>query len=383
MHAVDVPERRHAQAGQVGALPQPVAVDEFRAPGILDGGVGAADRVAGLLERGERLVHPAPLGGPGRHGLIKLAGAVQAVAADRSVERQLHLVDGDAVRIELDRPPHRVPPLLFGLAQHAGDQIDVDLREINRPREVVGPEDLGRAVCASVQLQDVVVEVLDAETEPRDAHVANRGELGLGERARLALERDLASGRPRRCGRQPVDQPPELPDREERRRAAAEIDEVERPPGDGRLPGVQLPLPPQHIEVRLDLRRVLVRVNPEVAEMAALAAERDVEVQAERDVRRRRGKGRVGSLVHRLRRPDRKRRIVGDEVAADLRFGRRSGCRGYIAHRSYYTSPPSGGGVAHPACLQAAPCRDFCVHDPSLRGPRVRLDGTRFAWTSG
>ena len=252
-------------------------------------------------------------------------------------------------------PAHRLPPFVFGLAQHAGDQVDVDLRETDGTRVAVRPEDLCGAVRAPVQFQDVVVEMLDAETEPRDAHPANRAELRLGERPGLALERDLARGRPRRDRRQAINETLELPDRQERRRAAAEIDEVERPPGDGRLPGVQLPLPPQNIEVRLDLGRVLVRVDPEVAEVAALAAERNVEVQAERDIRRRRGERRVGRLVHRLRRPDRERRIVGDEIAADFRFGR--GCRRRcIAHRSYYTSRPG----ANPARLQAAPGRGFC-----------------------
>ena len=262
VHAVDVSERRHAQSGQVGALPQAVAVDELRAPRILDRRVGAADGVSGLFQRGERFVHPAPLGGPGRDGFLELAGAVQAVAADRRVERQLHLVDGDAVGVELDRPAHRLPPFVFGLAQHAGDQVDVDLRETDGTRVAVRPEDLCGAVRAPVQFQDVVVEMLDAETEPRDAHPANRAELRLGERPGLALERDLARGRPRRDRRQAINETLELPDRQERRRAAAEIDEVERPPGDGRLPGVQLPLPPQNIEVRLDLGRVLVPCRP-------------------------------------------------------------------------------------------------------------------------
>ena len=34
VHAVDVAERRHAEAGQIGALPQPIAIDELRALGI-------------------------------------------------------------------------------------------------------------------------------------------------------------------------------------------------------------------------------------------------------------------------------------------------------------------------------------------------------------
>ena len=71
----------------------------------------------------------------------------------------------------------------------------------------------------------------------------DRGELGFGERARLALERDL-------LGRRSTDdvavsrlhEASRAAGRQERRRAAAEIDEVERPPRDGRPLGVELPL---------------------------------------------------------------------------------------------------------------------------------------------
>ena len=133
--------------------------------------------VAGPLQRLERLVDPAALGRPARDVLLKAAGALQHVAADRRVERQLHLIDGDAVGRELDRLLDAALPVLFGLAEHAGDEIDVDLRKPERLRELVGAEDLGRPVRAAVQLEDVIVEVLDAEAEPRHAQVANRREL--------------------------------------------------------------------------------------------------------------------------------------------------------------------------------------------------------------
>ena len=82
-------------------------------------------------------------------------------------------------------------PVRVGLAEHAGDQIDVDLREAERARLLVDAVDLRRAVRAAVQLENPIVEVLDAEAEPRDAELAERGELGIGERARLALEGDF------------------------------------------------------------------------------------------------------------------------------------------------------------------------------------------------
>ena len=62
---------------------------------------------------------------------------------------------------------------------------------------VVGAEDLRRPVRAPVELEDLVVEVLDAQAETRDADAANGGQLGLGQRARLALERDFLRVAPR------------------------------------------------------------------------------------------------------------------------------------------------------------------------------------------
>ena len=137
---------------------------------------------------------------------------------------------------------------------------------------------------AAVHLEDVIVEVLDAEAEPRDAQLANGRELGLGQRAGLALERDLFGRRPRRDRRQPLHQPGQLPHRQKRRRAAAEVHEIERAAVDGGIGVVELPLARHHVEVLFDFLRVLVGVDAEVAEVAALSAERHVQVQAERYV---------------------------------------------------------------------------------------------------
>ena len=98
-------------------------------------------------------------------------------------------------------------PVGFGLAEHAGDQVDVDLREAEAARRVVSAADLGRSMRAAVELEDAIVEVLDAEAEPRDTHRADRGKLGFGKRAGLAFERDLFGVVPRPVGIEPPDQP--------------------------------------------------------------------------------------------------------------------------------------------------------------------------------
>ena len=69
-----------------------------------------------------------------------------------------------------------------------------------------------------------------------------------------------------------------------RRRAAAEIDEAKRPPPHHRLLADQLDLVLQRLAIRLDLLGVLVRIDAEIAELAPLAAERNVQIQAQRHV---------------------------------------------------------------------------------------------------
>ena len=210
-------------------------------------------------------------------------------------------------------------PVLLGLAEHAGDEVDIDLREAERARLLVRGEDLRRPVRPPVQFEDLVAEVLDAQAETRHAHAADGRQLGLGQRARLALERDLFGIAPRGGRAQTGDQPFELTRGQKRRGAAAEIDEIHRPPGNGRQPRVELPLARQHVEIVVDLLRVLVGVDAEVAEVAALPAERDVEVHPERHARhRRRVQRRPGVALDVLLLPDGERRVGGDEIAANL-----------------------------------------------------------------
>src|SRR5207302_9757241 len=143
---------------------------------------------------------------------------------DGRVEGELHLIDGHAVRIEIDGLLHAGVPVLLGLAKHAGDQIDVDLRKSERPRVSKGLTDLRRAMRASVDLEDSIVEVLDAEAQPRDAQPPYGRQLGFGERSRLALEGDFVRAGPRGGRRQPRGKRFELLRRQKRRRTSAEID---------------------------------------------------------------------------------------------------------------------------------------------------------------
>ena len=93
-----------------------------------------------------------------------------------------------------------------------------------------------------------------------------------------------------------------------------------RPAYAGRL-GIELQFANQRVEIEIDLVGILVGVHPEITEVTTLAAKRNVQVHPERNTRNGLGlhRGNCGPLDVFLR-PDGKRGIVRDEVAADLCF---------------------------------------------------------------
>ncbi len=191
---------------------------------------------------------------------------------------------------------------------------------------------------APVVAQDRVVEVLDAEAQAGDPDLPDRLQLGAGQGARLALEGHLLDPVPGDRATQPLDQGAEVLDADVGGRAAAEVDEAGTSPGDRRGRGVELHLGRQGVQVGADLVEVLVGVDPEVAELAALAAERDVQVEAEVGLRLRRCGQRPLRLRQLLLAPERERGIVGDEDAAHsgiaaLEAG--GGGLGRAAHRRF------------------------------------------------
>src|SRR5215472_1733732 len=96
---------------------------------------------------------------------------------------------------------------------------------------------------SAVHFEDVVVEMLDAQAETGDAERADRLELGLGQRAGLALEGYFFGFVPRQQPLHCLHQPGELPRRNVRRSSAAEVNELGLAPADERPLGVKRQLP--------------------------------------------------------------------------------------------------------------------------------------------
>src|SRR5262245_24396146 len=138
---------------------------------------------------------------------------------------------------------------------------------------------------AAIGLENPVVEVFNAQAQTRHARILERLKLVLLQRAGLALERYLGRVVPRKDRLHALKQSAKLRRAQIGRRAAAEIDEVKLALRERGPSAIQFDLACQCIKINFDVAGILVRVNPEVAELATLAAKRNVQVQAQRRIR--------------------------------------------------------------------------------------------------
>jgi hypothetical protein len=316
MNALEVTERCHAGTNQIGAAPERVAVDK---PGMalrLDQGIAAGNDISRSLEFAEGIIDPCPFRRPTGDGRF-VAGTL-GFTSDCRVERNFHLVDGAGVGVHRDGLGDGLFPFVGSLAEHAGDEIDIDLRKADLSCPGIRPQNLRRAMGTAVNPEHFVVEVLHAETEARDADFLDRLEFRLFERAWLALEGDFAGRFPRPVFVDPLDEPLKLGVAQIRRRPTAEVDELKLPVPESFAAGIEGDFLRKRFEVSLDLISVLIGVDAEVAELASFAAEWNVQVQPQRRLGLGRGVQSRLNCAAMLRRPDRKRRIIGDKVAPDL-----------------------------------------------------------------
>ena len=176
---------------------------------------------------------------------------------------------------------------------------------------------------AAVGLENRIVEVLDAQRDPRHAERLEGPDLRFGERARLALKRHFLGIVPAEALVNPGHEPLELLHAQERGRTAAKVDVAEHSALDSRQRRGERRLAGERQRIPLHVGRRHVGVDTEVAELAPLPAEGHVEIEAKR-LGCRRGREGVEHGGHGVGRPPMKRRIVGNEVAARLGgFGHR------------------------------------------------------------
>ena len=212
MRPLQMAEGGHPQPDQIRPRPQPIAVEEARFFLIFDSRVGAADRVARLLQLGEGLRHPAAFGFPIRHRRHQFARRFHFLV-DGGVVRNLHLVNRHAVGRHPDGPAHAVAPVGLRLLDHARDQVDVDLGKAQLAGVFVSPRDFLAVMGPAVDLENVIVKIFHSQAQARHSQVPDRFELVAGQRPRLAFESDFPDFVPRDQLFHPVGKVPQLFDR--------------------------------------------------------------------------------------------------------------------------------------------------------------------------
>ena len=173
-----------------------------------------------------------------------------------------------------------------------------------------------------IQLQYFIVHMLDTQAKPSHTDGFYRFELSLLQRARLAFKRNLTSFLPLPMLADAIDQALQLIAGQKRGRTAAKIYKLEFSTAQGSSLRVEGGLLGQCVQIHIHIARVLVRIDAEVAELASLAAEGNVQIQSERCSRLNTDGGRrveplEGGRHVRLC-PDRKGGISGYEIAAHL-----------------------------------------------------------------
>jgi hypothetical protein len=173
---------------------------------------------------------------------------------------------------------------------------------------------------APVGCENRVVEMLHAQTQPRDADLLQRFQLRLAQGARFAFKSNFFGVFPTDVPVQAFHKVTKLLFADVRRRAAAEVREPKLPPLYSRHLAVEFILFDQRIQVPFNVGSVLVCVDLEVTKLAPLAAKRNVDVQAERLLGTRMLIESLDRVRGVFRFPLRKRRIVGDEIITDFGF---------------------------------------------------------------
>src|SRR5437762_337008 len=130
------------------------------------------------------------------------------------------------------------------------------------------------------------------------------------QRAWFAFESDFLRFIPRQQRFHAVGQMPELIDGKVRWRPTAKINEVRLAPAHKWLPRIDRQLAQYSLEITTNSCRILVRINFEITEVAALPAKGNMNVNAQWIARSRRPFNCLKYLVRKLRLPKRIRWII-------------------------------------------------------------------------
>src|SRR5215510_1669539 len=130
--------------------------------------------------------------------------------------------------------------------------------------------------------------MFDSKTKTSDADFLQGFKLRFSQRAGFALKGDLFGIIPAHVAVEPLNKVVKLFFADVRRRAASKISKPEASALKRRSPAVNFVFSYQGIEIVLDLSRILIRINLEIAEFATFTAKRDVQIKPQRVIYSRR-----------------------------------------------------------------------------------------------
>src|SRR6266542_273965 len=261
-----------AAAPDVGALDVVVLqVTYERVAGGLD--------IAGALELVDRLEPQRFLFLIGRNSAD--AGAGVASRVQKGVLVDFHAVDRDVLDVEVDERLQAVIPGLRGLVDHARHQVQVDHWEGVLASPTDSSVDPFAAVRAAVLVEQLVVHGLHTHAQAGNAQLAHGGDLLFGERAWLGLGRPFDIRRDIEVGLEAVCQLGQLLFVQQRGGTAAKVDRIDAPALQLGHLAVGVDLFVDRFEIAIHRLRIAVRIHLVEAEGAALAAVREMHVDAE------------------------------------------------------------------------------------------------------
>ena len=145
----------------------------------------------------------------------------------RVVERQP--VGGDVIRTERQRLLERLGPAREGLARDVVQEVEAQAGDARLARSGHGGRDIVRSVPPAERPQLVRSEALRADREPRDAGAGQGREVAAIVGPGVRLEGNLGPGGEPIAGPDLLDEPRNRLGGQQRRRAPAEVDRLERP----------------------------------------------------------------------------------------------------------------------------------------------------------
>ena len=192
------------------------------------------------------------------------------------------MIDGHGVWSHVDYLSEAVEKRVVRFADKPDDKIDVDVFKTYFPDSVIGAFNVSTTMDTPVFLEDVIIELLNSQTDSVDAAFAEGVESGGGGGFRGALESDFRGLGQVKGGCEILKESVYLIHGDQRWGSASKIDELDFSVFQGGRLSIKTHFPLEGVKIDLFLGGGFVRIGKIITKMTAFGAERDVDIQAQR-----------------------------------------------------------------------------------------------------